>query len=112
MDGIRWLPEDCDAYCLLLVRGLTVDELVDRLGYDPQAVMPSVTSDEAFEQSMGKAPVARLGVSGDWAFSLEQWSAEGMEPGRHAGSRWERSPSPCSTVACLPCGSCTQWMGR
>ncbi|WP_323806081.1 DUF6461 domain-containing protein [Streptomyces sp. MB09-01] len=79
MDGIRWLPEDFDAYCLLLVRGLGVNELVARLGYDPRTVMPAVTPDEAFEHSMDTAPVTRLGTTGDWAFSLEQWSAEGME---------------------------------
>ncbi|MFD3780322.1 DUF6461 domain-containing protein [Streptomyces sp. NPDC058612] len=79
MDGIHWLPEDFDAYCLLFVRGLDVSELVVRLGYDLHAVMPAVTADEAFEHSMDTAPVARLGTAGDWAFSLEQWSAEGME---------------------------------
>lgn len=79
MDGIHWLPEDFDAYCLLLVRGIDVNELVARLGYGGQAVLPSMTSGEAFEHSMDKAPVARLGTKGNWAFSLEQWSAEGME---------------------------------
>ncbi|WP_030966221.1 DUF6461 domain-containing protein [Streptomyces sp. NRRL S-378] len=79
MDGIHWLPEDCDAYCLLLVRGIDVNELVARLGHDGQAMIASMTSGEAFEYSMDKTPVARLGTTGDWAFSLEQWSAEGME---------------------------------
>ncbi|MFF8387365.1 DUF6461 domain-containing protein [Streptomyces kanasensis] len=79
MDGIRWLAEDCDTYCLLLARGLDVDSLAARLGGDPDDVMPEVTADEAFALAMAKGAVTRLGVCGAWAFSLEHWSAEGME---------------------------------
>ncbi|WP_432062653.1 DUF6461 domain-containing protein [Streptomyces sp. S1] len=79
MNGVRWLIEDCDGYCLLLARGLDIYQLVARLGGDPNSIFPSMNAGDAFEKSMDEAPVARLGVCGDWVYSLEHWSAEGID---------------------------------
>ncbi|OII66600.1 DUF6461 domain-containing protein [Streptomyces sp. CC77] len=107
MDGIRWLAEDCDTYCLLLARGLDLDTLVARLGGEPGDVMPSVTADEAFALAMDEGAVTRLGTCGAWAFSLEHWSAEGMETGT-----LERVSLGTECVAVLNSGTPPVWFAH
>lgn len=78
-DGMQWIPDVFDTYCLTLVRDLTVPELVRRLGADPAAVKRGVTGSEAFSLAMNEGPVSLLGTSRGWAFSLEHWSDRGAE---------------------------------
>ncbi|MET8247769.1 DUF6461 domain-containing protein [Streptomyces sp. NPDC005202] len=76
MDGIGWIREAFDAYCVTFVRGLSVEELVRRLGVDPAGILPSLSGEEARVLAGDKGPVARLGTSNGWAFTLEFASAE------------------------------------
>ncbi|MEU8541455.1 DUF6461 domain-containing protein [Streptomyces sp. NPDC048717] len=78
-DGMQWIPDAFETYCLMLVRELTVPELVRRLGADPAGVKPGVTGPEAFSLAMNEGPVSLLGTSRGWAFSLEHWSDQGAE---------------------------------
>ncbi|MFD7540198.1 DUF6461 domain-containing protein [Streptomyces sp. NPDC059819] len=73
-DGMQWIADVFDSYCLALVRGLAVPELVQRMGADPAAVQQHVTGSEAFSMAMNEGPVSLLGTSEGWAFSLEHWS--------------------------------------
>ncbi|MDX3214527.1 DUF6461 domain-containing protein [Streptomyces sp. ME02-6991-2B] len=78
-DGVRWIAEAFDTYCLTFARGLEVPELVRRMGGDAGAIREGLTADDAIEWSDEKGPVARLGTCGGWAFALEHRSAEGMD---------------------------------
>ncbi|WP_406173074.1 DUF6461 domain-containing protein [Streptomyces sp. NBC_00996] len=79
MDGIAWIREALDAYCVTFARGLSVDELVRRLGTDPARILPSVSAHEAELLARDEGPVARLGTGNGWAFALESASAEGTD---------------------------------
>ncbi|MEU0235868.1 MULTISPECIES: DUF6461 domain-containing protein [unclassified Streptomyces] len=79
MHGVRWLIEDCEGYCLLLARGLEISQFVARLGGDPSSIFPSMDPSKAFEKSMDESPIARLGTCGEWVYSLEHWSVEGID---------------------------------
>lgn len=79
MDGIAWIRDVYDAYCITFARGLSVAELVRRMGSDPERILPSVSPDEALRLAEDEGPVARLGTSGGWAFAVEFASAEGTD---------------------------------
>ncbi|MEW2131910.1 DUF6461 domain-containing protein [Streptomyces sp. NPDC005435] len=77
--GLRWVPDVFDAYCLAFVRGVTVGELVRRLGADPAAVREGVTGQAAFTSAMNEGAVSLLGTAQGWAFSLEHWSEQAAQ---------------------------------
>lgn len=79
MDGVAWIREAFDAYCVTFARGLSVAELVHRIGSDPERILPSVSADEALRLARDEGPVARLGTSNGWAFAMESASAEGTD---------------------------------
>ncbi|MGD1222745.1 MULTISPECIES: DUF6461 domain-containing protein [Streptomyces] len=79
MDGIAWIRETYDAYCVTFAKGLSAEELVRRMGGDPGRIMPSLSAEDALELAGDKGPVARLGTSNGWAFALEPASAEGTD---------------------------------
>ncbi|MFD7019039.1 DUF6461 domain-containing protein [Streptomyces sp. NPDC059161] len=78
-DGMQWIPGVFDTYCLAFARGITVSELVRRMGADIAAVRHGVTGGDAFSLAMGEGPVALLGTSEGWAFSLEHWSDQAAD---------------------------------
>lgn len=79
VDGIAWLRESFDTYCVTFAKGLSVDELVRRMGGDPARILPSVSGDDARILARDEGPVARLGIGNGWAFALEPASAEGTD---------------------------------
>ncbi|MFD9789359.1 DUF6461 domain-containing protein [Streptomyces sp. NPDC059070] len=73
-DGLAWMAQAFDAYCVTFVRGVDIVELARRMGAGPGDLRPDVTVEEAFALAMNECPVALVGVCGEWAFALELWS--------------------------------------
>jgi hypothetical protein len=79
LDGIEWVADAFDTYCLTFAWGLSPEELVGRLGGDVSAMLPSASPEQVSELDSAKGSAARMGVCAGWAFSVERWSAEGMD---------------------------------
>jgi hypothetical protein len=71
VNGIAWIREAFATYCVTFARGLSIHELVRRLGTDPARILPSVSAHETALLARDKGPVARLGTANGWAFALE-----------------------------------------
>ena len=80
-DGIQWIAEVFDAYCVTFARDLDVAAPVRRLGGEPARVRRDVSVGEAFSWAMDQGSVALLGTCAGWAFAVELWSHEGAERG-------------------------------
>lgn len=81
MDGIQWIADSLDAYCVSFGKGLTISQLATALGASSEAIIPAVTGEDAFSLAMTRGPVARLGVCAGWAFAIEEWSDVGIGHG-------------------------------
>jgi hypothetical protein len=79
LDGIEWVADVFDTYCLTFARGLSVEELIARLRGDVRTVVASASPEQITELDRAKGSAAQVGACAGWSFALERWSAEGMD---------------------------------
>lgn len=78
-DGIAWIADAFDTYCLTCVRGVTGVELVTALGGDPAHVVDAAAENDLLTLEDDWGGAARFGEDGSWAWVLEHWSATGLD---------------------------------
>ncbi|MDI2127762.1 DUF6461 domain-containing protein [Yinghuangia seranimata] len=90
-DGFRWLAEPThfpDGFCATFARGLSPEELLDRLACAPEhtAVLDAMDAEDlrgdlsSGEDEDTVITILRAGSRGDWAYALEEVSLYASEP--------------------------------
>ncbi|MFI9586074.1 DUF6461 domain-containing protein [Streptomyces sp. NPDC052236] len=78
-DGIVWIADAYETYCLTCVRGVTGTELVTALGGDPAHVIDAAAETDLLRLEDDWGGAARFGEDSSWAWVLERWSATGLD---------------------------------
>ncbi|MFB7260801.1 DUF6461 domain-containing protein [Streptomyces nojiriensis] len=77
-DGLQWIADaEFDNYCITFAKGLSPEELVRRMGGDPDLITEPMHLDDALQLDDGLGMVALIGSENGWAFAVEMASAEG-----------------------------------
>ncbi|MGV4926592.1 hypothetical protein K2224_14285 [Streptomyces sp. BHT-5-2] len=79
-DGLQWIADGgFDHFCLTFVKGISPQELVARMGGNPENMSSPVSLEEVERLDREQGMMAFVGMCHEWAFAFEPWSAEGVE---------------------------------